>query len=225
MLIYILYIYIYIYIFILCVFLTVLPTLSYSFDLPTVSYFFNGDTNTDDGSGSSVHESGGYMFYTFVGDGTFSMPVRTSATVLIVGGGGKFVVVARSSACTYLVCSWVGCILLGGGGQSFGGGSNEGNGGGGAGGVGQGTVYLEAGVTYRVVVGAGGSSASQGGDSRIKGGSVSEVAYGGGFGGSSCGMSNVACFSPICYLLFLCDESPLTDVIVWLNHANVVPVA
>jgi Concanavalin A-like lectin/glucanases superfamily len=101
-----------------------------------------------------------------------NIPVISSALIVAGGGGG------------------------GGVNGSGGGGGDEGGGGGGGGGVGYGTLILNANSCYSVVVGAGGlgdttvstsSSGQSGSNTSFIGGNFSEIAYGGGGGGTGNG--------------------------------------
>jgi len=103
---------------------------------------------------------------TYTSSSTVSFPIATTASVLIVGGGG------------------------GGGGTS----TLTGGGGGGGGAVGVGTLNFQAGITYTITIGIGGTgvpagngggSSNKGGDSSIVGGTINEIARGGGYGGTS----------------------------------------
>ena len=116
--------------------------------------------------GATVTASNGYTFYKFTsGTGTITFPSNTTAQVLIVGGGG------------------------GGGGTAS---NNEGGGGGGAGGVGVGSLTFTSNITYSISIGNGGvggiangstSFSTSGGNTTITGGTISETANGGGYGG------------------------------------------
>lgn len=104
---------------------------------------------------------GAYTLYTFTGNGTFQTTSTVSAQTLIVGGGG------------------------GGGRQG-----NGGGGGGGAGAVGIGSLTFENNINYTITIGNGGSAAnntnsyvaSNGGNSTIIGGTITQLALGGGRG-------------------------------------------
>jgi len=109
-----------------------------------------------------------YILYIFTGNGTINLTNASTVTALIVGGGGG---------------GGYGWLL-----------SFEGGGGGGGGGVGYGTLSFASGVTYTITVGDGGTgggiassttTATSGGNSSITGTSISETAYGGGYGGSN----------------------------------------
>ena len=112
---------------------------------------------------ASQSSSGNYTLITFNSTGsiTFTSPVPTNSIgVLIVGGGGA--------------------------GYSAGADYNGGNGGGGGGGVGIGILNFSTFVPYNITIGNGGVSTStvstSGINSSIVGGSINEVAYGGGGG-------------------------------------------
>ena len=117
--------------------------------------------------GSFTQFTYNYIGYTFNSNtGNITFPVDTTANVLIVAGGG------------------------GGGCGIAGYGASTAAGGGGAGGVGIGTITFKAGIIYNITVGSGGAGgtggllvdASNGGNSLIVGGTISEIAYGGGYG-------------------------------------------
>jgi len=94
-------------------------------------------------------------------------------------------------------------LVAGGGGGGYGIGGIEGAGGGGAGAVGIGTLYFLANTAYTVTVGNGGAAgtvgteggqfgdrskrvlATDGGFTQITGPGISEIAFGGGYGGSN----------------------------------------
>jgi len=105
-----------------------------------------------------------YILYTFTKSDTITFPYDCSAEVLIVGGGGA-----------------------GGHGQT--GGIRVGGGGGG-GSVGMGTLLFEKNVKYNITVGDGGIKGTSGTDwnynngkdSSVIGGTITEIAYGGGGG-------------------------------------------
>jgi fibronectin-binding autotransporter adhesin len=105
----------------------------------------------------------------FTGNSSIKFPNDTTVNILIVGGGG-------------------------GGGSA---GNNDGGGGGGGGGLGYGTLSLLAGITYNINIGIGGigcttltpSSINQGGNTTFIGGTISETAYGGGYGATVYGTS------------------------------------
>ena len=78
-------------------------------------------------------------------------------------------------------------LIVGGGG----GGGNYGGGGGGGGVVGVGTLTFYAGTNYTITVGSGGLRGVSGGASSLIGGSINEVANGGGYGGGSSSGSGV----------------------------------
>ena len=112
----------------------------------------------------------------FSANGTITPSTTKTAQILLVGGGGG-----------------------GGAGGFVGGTYSGGGGGGGGGGVGVGTITLNAGITYTINVGTGGAGSSglttapfPGTQSSIVGGSINEIAYGGGSGGYSPGPSNAS---------------------------------
>ena len=121
----------------------------------------------------STASSGSYSkIHTFTGNGTILFTGSKAVQILIVGGGG------------------------GGGGNT----TSDGHGGGGGGGVAVGSLTLARNITYTIAVGNGGIGSSgaagtNGGNSSITGGSISEIAYGGGFGGTiyGTGASNGGC--------------------------------
>jgi hypothetical protein len=126
--------------------------------------------------GASVNLYNGYYFFIFTSGSTNTITFNTNivGSVLIVAGGGG-----------------------GGAGSNVQGTYNGGGGGGGGGGVGVGNLTFAPNVSYTITVGAGGAGASgivtarpsQGGSSSIVGGTISEVANGGGAGGYSNGAS------------------------------------
>lgn len=108
-----------------------------------------------------------YDIYTLTGNGTLTVSFTMSnAPVLLVAGGG-------------------------GGGGAYSGG--EAGGGGGGGGVSIGSLTFVENVGYNIAIGNGGSggsggvtvAATNGGNSSIIGGTINEVAFGGGSGGSA----------------------------------------
>lgn len=113
--------------------------------------------------------SNGYLYYQFTSSGSIQFSSNVTCPVLIVAGGG---------------------------GGGFGITTYEGAGGGGAGGVGYGNLTFVSGTTYTITVGNGGvgginsngstfSKGTSGSNSSIVGGSINEVANGGGYGGSN----------------------------------------
>jgi hypothetical protein len=118
---------------------------------------------TDVFNGATITTSGSYRFITFTGNGNLKLARTTTANTLIVGGGGS------------------GSMYIAGG---YGAG-----GGGGGGGVGIGTLNLVLNTVYNITVGSGGTFdrtntiSSNGGNSIINGGSINEIAYGGGRAG------------------------------------------
>jgi len=121
------------------------------------------------GSGGTITESGGYVYHTFTGNGTFTAASDISIESLVVGGGG-------------------------GGGRGEGVGPGDGAGGGGAGGYLPIDQILPAG-SYVIEIGGGGTGSSS---SSIRGASGSNTTFGslytalgGGGGGSDPNNSSV----------------------------------
>ena len=118
------------------------------------------------GSGGTVTPSGSTYTHTFTSSGIFTLSSPVTINMLLVGGGGG----GGYGLLTY-----------------------EGAGGGGAGGVGIGTINNLAAGTYNITVGNGGNGgivssstvATSGGNSSFVGGTINEIAYGGGYGGSN----------------------------------------
>lgn len=133
-----------------------------NFGYPSVNS--NGQVNITTTGNCTVSTYGSYTFYTFTsGSGTFQTSYPISAKVLNVGGGG-------SGSMNKI-------------------GGYAGGGGGGAGSVGFGDLSFNTNTTYNITVGNGGvfntstRNAENGSNSSIVGGTLNEVAYGGGCGG------------------------------------------
>lgn len=120
-------------------------------------------------TGGTITIENGYKIHTFTTSGTLVVQSNVTADALIVAGGG-------------------------GGGYAISG-TNESGGGGGGGGVGSGAVSLTAGTAYTITVGGGGrgglkspeTKSASGSSSSLVGGTLNEVAYGGGRGGDNRG--------------------------------------
>ena len=137
-------------------------------DNSTINYL-QGSFNFLTTGSPTISDFSGYSNYnkivTFTVSGSIAFTKPVTASVLIVGGGG---------------------------GGGYGLDNREAGGAGGAGGVGVGTLIFAAGITYNISIGRGGngginsslSVATSGTNTTITGGSINEIAYGGGFGGS-----------------------------------------
>lgn len=134
-----------------------------NFGYPSVNS--NGQVSITTTGNCTVSTFGSYTFYTFTsGSGTFKTSSTVDVSALIVGGGGP-------------------------GGKNWNDGYFSGGGGGG-GGVGVGKLTLVSNVTYNINIGEGGvpfnngtkAASTNGMNSSIVGGSINEIAFGGGYG-------------------------------------------